>query len=110
MCRRRSVFHYLRSNLRANTIIIKNLPSTSFTRNAISKALKLIVDEVQNPLANKFLWFNKLVRYQNKPFLIKEFFIAGISDYHQLLNSENEMYLYHEMAAKFELMQSRSKV
>ena len=84
-------FTILRSNLRANNIIIKNLALTRFTRNTI-RVLKLIVDDVQNPLANRFLWFNKLVRYQNKPLLIEEFLNAGIFDYDQLLNSENELY------------------
>ena len=51
-------FTILRSNLRANDMIIKNLALTRFTRNTI-KALNLIVDDVQNPLANRFFWFNK---------------------------------------------------
>ena len=95
-------FTILRSNLRANNSIIKDLASTRITRNAI-KVLKLIVDKIPNPLADRCLWFNKLVRYQSKLLLIEEFFNAGIFDYHPLLNSENEMYSYDEMAAKFEL-------
>ena len=75
---------------------------TRFTRNAI-KVLKLIVDEVQNLLANRFLWFNKLVRYQNKPLLIEILCNAGMFNHHPLLNLENEMYSYDETAAKFEL-------
>ena len=72
-------FAILRSNLRANNIIIKNLALTRFTRKTIN-VLKLFVDDVQNPLANRFLWFNELVRYQNKPLLIEEFLNAGIFD------------------------------
>ena len=79
-------FNILCSSLRANNIIIENLALTRFTRNAI-KVLKLILDDVQNPRANRFLWFNKLVRYQNKPLLIEELLNAGIFDYDQLLNS-----------------------
>ena len=66
------LFTILRSNLRVNNIIIKNLALTRFTQNTI-KVLKLIGDDFQNPLASRFLWFNKLVRYQNKPLLIEEF-------------------------------------
>ena len=95
-------FTILRSNLRANNIIIKNLALTRFTRNT-TRVLKLIVDDVQNPLADGFLWFIKLGKYHNKPLLIEEFLNAGIFDYDQVLNSENEMYSYDKMAAKFEL-------
>ena len=83
---------------------MRNLALTRFTRNAI-RVLKLIVGVIQNPLASRFLWFtvNKLVSYPNKPLLNQEFFNAGLFDYHQQLNSENEMYSHDEMAPKFEL-------
>ena len=34
----------------------------------------------QNSRYDKYLWLNKLVKYQNKPMFIEEFFEAGIVD------------------------------
>ena len=102
MSRKDYFFTIPRSSLRANNIIIKNLALTRFTQNAI-EVLKLVVDDVQNPLANRFLFCNKLVTYQNKALLMEEFFNASTLDYHHSINLENEMHSYDEMAPKLEL-------
>ena len=63
---------------------MNNLVFLRFSKNTL-KTLKCILDisENINP-GTKFLWFNKFVKYRNKPVFYEEFFEAGIYDLYQL--------------------------
>ena len=63
------------------------------------KTLKCFLDISENIIpGTKFLWLNKFVKYQNRPVFYEEFFEAGIYDLYQLKKTNNELFLYDEVA------------
>ena len=46
------------------------------------------------------LWMNKLVKYQ-KFILIEEFCTVGINDFNQLINSDDQLKSYNEIANEY---------
>ena len=47
------------------------------------------------------MWLNKLVKYQNKPIFIEEFYSVGIYDFQQLITSHGQLKSYDELANEF---------
>ena len=96
-------FCVLRSNCRPNNMIVNNLISLRFSKSSL-KTLKVFLeasDEIKT--GNKFLWLNKVVKYQNKPILNDEFFNAGIHDFYQLVKTNGDLFSYDEIAINFRM-------
>ena len=69
-------FCILRSNVKLTNMMIAKLAFLRFTRSTLS-TLKSVVNASEIPSGNKFLWFNKNVKYQNSPCLLKSFSTSG---------------------------------
>ena len=95
-------FCILRSNVKLTNMMIAKLAFLRFTRSTLS-TLKSVVNASEIPPGNKFLWFNKNVKYQNKLLFIEEFFNAGIFDFEQLPDFDGNMKSYHTLSADFGL-------
>ena len=53
---------------------------------------------------SKSLWFNKTIKYQNKPTFVEEFCKAGIFDFFQLLKLNYGLCSYDEVASTFDMI------
>ena len=47
------------------------------------------------------MWLNKLVKYQNKPIYIEEFYNVGIYDFQQLIASHGQLKSCDELSNEF---------
>ena len=78
MCLKENLFFcILRSNLKMNNMLIKKLVVTKNSKNSIL-TLKTILKTIDHHFDESYLWLNKLVKYQNKPIFIEEFYSFGI--------------------------------
>ena len=63
--------------------------------------LKTILETIDHHFDESCLWRNKLVKYQNKPIFIEEFYNVGIYDFQQLITSHGQLNTYDELANEF---------
>ena len=74
MCLEENLFFcILRSNLKMNNKLIKKLVFFRDFKNSIL-TLKIILKIIDHHFDESYLWLNKLIKYQNKPTFIKEFY------------------------------------
>ena len=83
-------FCVLRPNIKLTNMLITKLAFLRFTRSSLP-TLKTVVNVSEIPSGNNFLWLNKKVKYQDEPVLIEEFFNAGIFDFQQLLDLDENI-------------------
>ena len=57
---------------------------------------------------NRILWLNKLVKYQNKPIFIEEFYSVGIYDFQQLFTSHGQLKSCDKLANEFGMRASNN--
>ena len=62
-------------------VVLKNSKNSILT-------LKTLLKTIDHHFDESYLWLNKLVKYQNKPNLIEEFYSVGIYDFQQLSYDE----------------------
>ena len=81
MCLKENLFFCtLRSNLKMNNMLIKKLVVLKNSKNSIL-TLKTILKTIDHHFDELYLWLNKLVKYQNKPIFLEEFYSVGIYDF-----------------------------
>ena len=91
MCLKENLFFcILRSNLKMNNMLIKKLVVLKNSKNSIL-TLKTILKTIDHHFDESYLWLNKLVKYQNKPIFIEEFYSVGIYDFQQLITSHGQL-------------------
>ena len=96
-------FCVLRSNCRPNNMIVNNLISLRFSKSALKTPEVFLDASDEIKTGNKFLWFSKVVKYQNKPTFNDEFFSAGIHDFYQLVKTNGDLFSYDEIAINFRI-------
>ena len=102
MCLKENLFFcILRSNLKMNNMLIKKLAFLKNSKHSIL-TLKTILKTIDHHFDESYLWLNKLVKYQNKPIFIEEFYNVGIYDFQQLITSHGQLKSYDELAANLE--------
>ena len=83
MCLEENLFFcILRSNLKMNNMLIKKLVFSKNSKNSVL-SLKTILETIDHHFDESYLWLNKLVKYQDKPIFIEEFYNVGIYDFQQ---------------------------
>ena len=93
MCLKKNLFFcILRSNLKMNNMLIKKFVVLKNSKNSIL-TLKTILKTLDHHFDKSYLWLNKLVKYQNKPIFIEEFYSVGIYDFQQLITSRGQLKL-----------------
>ena len=101
MCLKENVFFcILRSNLKMNKMLIKKLVVIKNSKTLIL-TLKIVLKILDHHFDESYLWLNKLVKYQNKPIFIEEFYSVGIYDFQQLITSHGQLRSYDELANEF---------
>ena len=78
------------SNLKMNNMLIKKLVFLKNSKTSIltSKTILKIIDHHFN---ESYLWLNKLIKYQNKPIFIEEFYNVGLYDFHLLITFRGQL-------------------
>ena len=74
-------------------MFIKNLVFLKNFKNSIL-TLKTVLKTFDHHFDESYLWLNKLVKYQNKPIFIEEFYNVGIYDFQQLITSHGQLKSY----------------
>ena len=100
MCQENLFFCILRSNLKMNNMLIKKLVVLKNSKNLIL-TVKTILKTIDHHFDESYLWLNKLVKYQNKPIFIEEFYSLGIYHFQQLITSHGQLKSYDELANEF---------
>ena len=91
MCLKENLFFcILRSNLKMNNMLIKKLVVLKNSKNLIL-TLKTILKTIDHHFDESYWWLNKLVKYQNKPIFIEEFYRVGIYDFQQLITCHGHL-------------------
>ena len=95
-------FCFLRSTIKLNSMCITKKIILRFTNISLLTLRQVLFDK-NDYSDQKFLWFNRAIKYQNKSMFIEEFYKAGIFDFDQLLKSVDQLYTYDEIATLFNL-------
>ena len=81
-------------------MLIKKLVFLKNSNNLIL-TLKTMLKTIHHHFDESYLWLNKLVKYQNIPIFIEEFYNVGIYDFQQLITSHGQLKSYDELANEF---------
>ena len=101
LCLKKNLFFsILRTNLKMNNMRIKKLVFLKNSKNLIL-TLKTLFETIDYHFDEPCLWLNKLVKYQNKPIFIEEFYNVGIYDFQQIITSHGQLKTYDELVNEF---------
>ena len=88
-------------------MLIKELVFLKNSKNSILTS-KTKLKTIDHHFDKSYLWLNKLVKYQNKPIFIEEFYNVGIYDFQKSITSHGHLKSCDELANEFGMRASNN--